>query len=164
MKTIDPGHKYELLNLDGIGTQTLTFVKRFDPLDRSKYPGNSDAHEGTTIQSVIRALLERFRFLQNQIPCPENEMCISNLKECLWMLENRASQRHGISFKLTAEECETLPMCGVCGHVICGHETCPDCHNPLRDDWHGVRACFCTWDGKCPTAEQIIAEVENQTE
>lgn len=27
---------------------------------------------------------------------------------------------------------------------------CPLCNGPLKDDWHGVAACFCNFGGKPP--------------
>ncbi len=67
---IDPGHKYILLTLDGELNQTLTFVKRCDKIIEgrltNKFPGNKGEYPGTTMQSVIRVILNRLRYLQNQ--------------------------------------------------------------------------------------------------
>lgn len=120
MKTeIDPGHEYELLTLDGELRQTLTFVKRHDPEHPERFPGNTDSHAGTTLQSVIRCLMDRVEFLDNQIPCKENILVRDKLAECLWQLEQRAARRHGHDFKLTIYDVRTMPMCPHCGHVIC---------------------------------------------
>lgn len=126
IRVIDPGHIFELLILDDpsdfahrSSDDLLTFVKRFDPEDPSKYPGNANAHPGTTLQSVIRACLSRFRFLEAQIPDECNQVNIHLLRQVLYNLELRAAKRHGMVFNLSVDECETLPMCTTCGHVIC---------------------------------------------
>jgi hypothetical protein len=53
VRTLDPGHRYALANLDGDGEDMLTFVKREGML----YPGNVGSHAGTTMQEVLRALI-----------------------------------------------------------------------------------------------------------
>jgi hypothetical protein len=122
MKIIDPGHRYELLCIDGKEKNYLQFVKRFDPKDPAKYPGNADARPGTTLQDVIQCCLNRFRYLQNQIPCIENEVCISNMQQCLLMLEQRAAKRHGLEFDVSRlEVLEFAPLCKTCGHTVCEH-------------------------------------------
>src|SRR6188768_3781183 len=116
MEVIDPGHKYKLLTLDGQLEQVLTFVKRHDSQDPARFPGNTESYPGTTMQSVIRALLERMGYLQNQIPHPNNELVVRRLRECLWLLEARAAERHGYDFKAySVEDIEKMPMCPHCG-------------------------------------------------
>ncbi len=121
-KVIDPGHKYLLLTLDGETEQVLTFVKR----DKSteKYPGNQGHYSGTTLQSVIRALIDRVSYLQGQISCDENIAIISNLQNCLFLLEHRAMRRHGLDAStLTQFDAQLKDMCPKCGHVRCLHFT-----------------------------------------
>lgn len=118
LKIIDPGHKYELLTLDGDLVQTLTFVKRTDP-DPSKFPGNFNAYPGTTIQSVVRCLIERIEYLQNQIPHKNNPAIREKFLEILWLLEDRAAERHGRDFDYRIEDMNQMPMCSHCGHVVC---------------------------------------------
>ncbi len=118
-KIIDPGHKYELLTLDGDLKQQLTFVKRFDSKDPTRFPGNKNAYPGTTLQSVIRCLIERIDYLQKQIPHPNNLAIREMFVRQLWLLEDRAAERHGYSFELLPEETLTQPMCPHCGHVVC---------------------------------------------
>jgi len=116
---IDPGHKYKLLTLDGSLEQTLTFVKRCDSEHPEKYPGNKDSYPGTTIQSVIRCLIDRIGYLQNQIPHPSNVAIREMFLRQLWLLEDRAAERHGYSFEYRPHETASLPMCPHCGHVVC---------------------------------------------
>lgn len=66
MNTIDPGHRYRLFHLDGARSTFLQFVKRVG----EKFPGNQPpAAQGTTLQEVYRACLERSMYLNAQRPC-----------------------------------------------------------------------------------------------
>lgn len=116
MKVIDPGHIYKLDTLDGDVDVTLTFVKR----EGEGYPGNIGHHAGTNIQEVLRALIDRVKYLNSQIEHPRNWMVEISLREALNQLELRAAERHGrtLSFPVS----ESMPTCGFCGHVGCdGH-------------------------------------------
>lgn len=120
MKTIDPGHKYALLTLDGQQHgQTLTFVKRCDAKQPWRYPGNDSAYPGTTMQSVLRAICERIRYLQGQHSCPHNTIALFCLRAAIWLFEKRAATLHGRDYKHGFDFAETSPMCPVCGHTGC---------------------------------------------
>lgn len=119
MKILDVGHKFILASFDGKHKQVLQFMKR----KGLKFPGNNNSYPGTTTQDVIHCLLNRTRYVQNQIPCVENEVIINNLQICLLMLEQRAAKRHGYEFEaLTLREMEFKPMCPKCGHTVCEHK------------------------------------------
>lgn len=120
-KVLDPGHEYELVTLDGEGQQYLTFVKRCDLERPWRFPGNYNAHPGTTLQSVIRCLLERFGYLQGQIWAPENWVAVRLLRMVLWLLEFRAARRHGRFYLHSPRFAERAPMCPTCGHTQCEH-------------------------------------------
>jgi hypothetical protein len=122
MKVIDSGHDYELATLDGGFPQRLTFVKRHSVEDPMKFPGNTESHPGTTLQNVIRATLERFRYLHRQIWAVENLICIGMLRLALWLLEFRAARRHGRTYFKSLRFAETEPMCIKCGHTVCNHK------------------------------------------
>lgn len=98
MEVLDQGHRYRLISLDGKHDQELRFVKRCDPDRPWQFPGNREAYAGTTMQSVIRALLERMRYLQSQVWCVENTFIVGFLKACLWLLEFRAARRIGMIY------------------------------------------------------------------
>lgn len=116
MKILDVGHKYELLSIDGKHHQILQFVKR----EGIGFPGNKGHYPGTTMQDVIHCILNRMRYLNNQIPCIENEVIINSLQTCLLMLEQRAAKRHGIEFEpVTLEMLEMMLLCTKCGHTTC---------------------------------------------
>lgn len=120
MKVIDNGHKYKLLTLDGKLNQTLTFVKRHDPEDPSRFPGNTGSYPGTTLQSVLRVCLDRMNYLNKQIPCDQNIQIINNIQNSIFLLEVRAAQRHGLNPNCISQYDACFgPMCETCGHTKC---------------------------------------------
>lgn len=125
MKVIDPGHEYELLTLDGGFPQRLRFVKRCDPKNPDRFPGNTNAHPGTTLQSVLRACLERIYYLDGQISCAENRQIMHHLQQSVLLLEKRAARRHGREYNHDAVFATTADMCVKCGHTDCKHNVTP---------------------------------------
>lgn len=116
MKVIDPGHKYELDSYDGGESVRLTFVKR----EGEGYPFNAGHYSGTNCQEVIRALIDRVKYLQSQIHCDENIFVIDYLRRALWQFEIRAAQRHGRRLPdFYLNEIESQPTCAGCGHIGC---------------------------------------------
>lgn len=125
MKIIEPGHLYELNLLDKPrwkfwAKQRLKFVKR----EGSSYPGNIGHHEGTNIQEVLRALIDRVRYLNHQIPDSRNDDIVVWLRSSLLALERRAADRHGRELKEMLRVApwagiETDPTCPRCGHIQC---------------------------------------------
>jgi hypothetical protein len=125
MRILDPGHTYWLNLLDieadqRHGTETLHFVKRQGP----RYPGNRSHYPGTNCQEVIRALIDRVKYLHSQVPDPHNQPIMHHLREALWLFESRAAERYGralpplADFDLIEEE----PTCPGCAHIRCGGE------------------------------------------
>lgn len=123
MEVIDPGHKYELAAFDTHGLivcQPLQFVKRNDPPE--KYPGNDSAYPGTQIQEVLRALINRVQYVDNQIHCTQTSKVESNLLQSLWLLEHQHCERHGMPDAMEIVDVgtvDTVPFCPTCGHIIC---------------------------------------------
>ena len=118
MRIIDPGHQYELTSFDGGEPQKLTFVKRNDPPE--KYPGNENAYPGTQTQEVLRALIQRSLYVNNQEPCEETQNVIVRLRRCLYDLEKRHARRHGSDFQtFVGLPIEEHPFCQDCGHIYC---------------------------------------------
>lgn len=125
MKVIDPGHEYELDWLDGKppiersgGVEDgnrLIFVKR----SGNGYPGNVGYHPGTNIQEVLRALIERVKYLDGQIHDERNGAVLANLRGALYLLEDRAAERHGRRLTVQARNIEHQPTCNLCGHIEC---------------------------------------------
>lgn len=125
MKVLDAGHWYELDLLDAdihgsTSHRELRFVKRIG----EKFPGNQEpGYEGTTSQEVIRALIDRQRYVDGQRLCVTNLLVLSNLRMALRWLEVRAAEERGddtaASRILDLLEPETEPTCGHCGHTLC---------------------------------------------
>lgn len=115
----DKGHCYSLNWLDGKAgnkADLLIFVKR----EGEHYPGNVGKHAGTTSQEVMRVLIDRAKYVNQQIPHYANEVIIRNLRQNIYELEVRAAQEHGRRLTLTTEEIhdiEFLPTCAKCGHI-----------------------------------------------
>jgi hypothetical protein len=118
MKVLDPGHSYELHQLDGDGVERLTFVKRCNPPE--KFPGNVNAYSGTTSQEVIRALIDRAQYVHRQIPHDSNIFTIDVLREAMLSLELRAAERHGrhLTPSMVRADIENEPTCSECRHIL----------------------------------------------
>ena len=128
MKVIDPGHVYDLDWLDGrapiwmdIHRDTghpmnrLIFVKR----EGEGYPGNVGHHPGTTMQEVLRAMIDRVKYLDNQIPDFRNQMVLASLRQAIRSLEWRAAERHNRDTIIPIKEIELEPTCPKCLHIGC---------------------------------------------
>ena len=121
MEIIDLGHRFLLQSYDGGEPQLLVFMKR----EGKEYPFNVGQHSGTNCQEVIRALIERVKYLQHQVACDENEQIIQHLRESLRLFEDRAAQRRGQTLpRFVIEDFELLPTCHQCGHVACNNPHC----------------------------------------
>lgn len=117
MTIIDPGHMYSLECYDGNIIQILGFMKREGP----GYPGNVGTYPGTNIQEVIRVLINRTMYLNNQIYSRFNGSVIQHLRGALIDLEQRAAIRHGANFTVSGDYIEQIPTCKICGHIVCNH-------------------------------------------
>lgn len=117
MEVLDPGHRYLLASFDGGEPAPLTFVKRNNPPE--KYPGNHDAYPGTSIQEVLRALINRSLYVNNQFPCPETTLTIRLMRQSLKLLEARHARLHGGVLPAVPEAIEVVPVCPACGHIRC---------------------------------------------
>jgi len=126
MRILDPGHRYAVNILDGlgntengicIGKDHVQFVKR----EGEGYPGNVGHHYGTNCQELVRVLIHRLKYLDSQIPDHNNIHAIKSLRDVLRELETRAAQRHGLSLPRDKDliEIEKLPTCLHCGHIVC---------------------------------------------
>lgn len=120
MEVVDPGHKYHLRSLDlpeplERGFEILNFVKREGP----GYPGNVGHHSGTTTQEVLRALIDRTQYVENQIHDDANHEVVDHLRWAIWHLEERAARRHGREWKFGHKQIEDHATCAKCNHIGC---------------------------------------------
>jgi hypothetical protein len=115
VRVIEPGHVYEVQNVDGDGTQRIEFVRRRD--DEAAMLPQEARHEGILTQELMRVCIDRTLYLNAEAPCAENVTIIDNLRECLKLYEMRAARR----------SIEKLPMperqdvCEICQHIFCHH-------------------------------------------
>lgn len=93
MKVINPGHSYEVAHLDSNGKTTITFVNR----------GHGCDSEGTTCQELLRVLIDRVKFLDNELPWDGNEGILQHLRMALILFECRALLRKVEKHKILPE-------------------------------------------------------------
>lgn len=115
MKIIEPGHHYELANIDGWVKNEIIYVKR----EGGGYPGNVGAHPGTNLQEGWRAEIDRLKYLNKQIPCLENITATMALRFAIMALESRAAERHNRPTPKFTDEVELMPVCPHCLHIGC---------------------------------------------
>lgn len=116
MTEIDPGHLYSVDNYNTQNTiicQQIRFMKRIGAL----YPGNiGKPYSGTNSQELVRVLISRLDYVNNQKPFWTNPICTLLLRLILNMLEYRAALRHGRKFKFILK-IENYPVIEKDGHL-----------------------------------------------
>ena len=103
MHCIKAGHEYVLDHLDDIHHEILTFVNRGHGVDKG----------GTNNQEVLRVLIDRVKFLEEEMHWDGNEEIIQHLRMALVLHESRHLSRMVEKGKLTNPE--ELPV-GDDGH------------------------------------------------
>jgi hypothetical protein len=139
MKVLDPGHLYELTNLDtdqpGNRVERACFVKRIG----DKYPGNKPpGWSGTITQEVLRALIDRTKYVDAQLDKTiqvsqdghaHNRAAIRGMRQALRAFEVRAAEERqdwaAVVAILQTPEIELTPTCTGCGHVMCSRGHAP---------------------------------------
>lgn len=116
MKTIEPGHVYELewidamiSPLENIPPETLGNRKHLVFVNREGNP-----HPGTQTQEVIRALIDRTQHCDSCLHWDGNDQIIHHLRMALVLHEARALERKTDQGEI---EPETFPV-GVDGHFL----------------------------------------------
>ena len=121
MKVDDPGHGYIVDNYDSNfnSEQIIYFMKRIG----ENYPGNfGPGHPGTNCQELIRVIIDRVKYLDNQIPSWHNKEVLKDLRHALLMFEDRAADRRSQKIVLSPRQeqnIEQIPACRKCGHIQC---------------------------------------------
>lgn len=110
MKVTEAGHVYELDQLDDTHRAILTFVKR-DGDAENKHPGVQN-------QEVLRALIDRVKYLEAQVPHEVNKAILFHLRMAFVLHESRALERRVA--KLTNFEPENIAT-GPDGHFLLTH-------------------------------------------
>ncbi len=130
------GHMYHVLDFDPKGKEPARLGTRLDFFKKigDKFPGNIGAPMwGTNCQEVLRVLIYRVEYLQNQWPCEENVRILARLRSALYDFEFRAAR---IKDQLDAfttlipnsDQIEDRPFCNVCGHIY------PHTHTEVKND------------------------------
>ena len=104
MKVTVPGHIYLLEHLDGNKTQQIHFVDR----------GHGHDEEGTYNQEVLRVLIDRVKFLDEELPWDGNDKILYHLRSALVLHEARHLERLVERGKLKPEEVKI----GKDGHFV----------------------------------------------
>lgn len=93
MKTLTPGHKYELANFENKDKpgQVLQFIEKVPVTEGS--PELKTVNDGTTNEEVLRVLIDRIQSMQAKFPCRENAIVTTKLEESLMWLEKRTADR-----------------------------------------------------------------------
>lgn len=92
MKTLTPGHKYELGNFEGKDKpgQIIQFIEKV------KRDGTDElvtVNDGTTNEEVLKMLIDRMQSLYDKFPSEETACSISHLKSALYAQQSRTYER-----------------------------------------------------------------------
>jgi hypothetical protein len=89
MEVLEEGHIYDLPHVGDPGyKQRLTFIRRSGGAIKYRYE-----HPGTNTQEVLRALIDRTKYLDSIIPAVENADTLYHLRMALLGYEGRAYRR-----------------------------------------------------------------------
>lgn len=116
MRIIEPGHVYELANVDGIGTQRIYFVRRRD--DQGELLNTALHAQGILTQELLRVAIDRTLYLYAEAPCDEDTKIVEHLREAITLFESRAARR---SIEKLAKP-EEAKVCDTCQHILCPHQ------------------------------------------
>lgn len=113
MKIIQPGHVYDVENIDGPGTQRIQFTERRG-WDAELLPEDKRT-PGIQSQELLRVLIDRTIYLHAEQAWHENVDIINHLRAALTLYESRAAHRHLEKLSMIERH---LP-CSKCGHLLC---------------------------------------------
>jgi hypothetical protein len=134
MITLIPGHMYKVRSypareVDGPfrfhATNPIIFRHRVG----DEYPGNrGDPFDGTTTQELLRVIIARTKYVDQQQPDPANGTVLGCARAAIAALETRAAQRRGPGYlalfrqelALWELDIEDAAPCTTCGHIFCG--------------------------------------------
>lgn len=87
MNIITPGHKYELAHFETPGeAEVIQFIqKEGKPL--------VTVNDGTTNEEVLAMLIDRLKFLSQELPSRETSIAITKCEEALLWLNKRSAER-----------------------------------------------------------------------
>ena len=95
MKTITPGHKYELDNFEAKDQpgQVIQFIEKAPSVTTCEVGAPVTISDGTTNEEVLAMLIDRLGLLHLRFPCRENAIAITHIETALLWLEKRTADR-----------------------------------------------------------------------
>lgn len=129
MIIVDPGHKYHPLSYDPEGKEPAKLADKIDFFKKigEGFPGNEGFPSwGTNCQELLRILIDRVKYLDNQIECRENKQILYAIRLALYFFEVRAAKRKNKTadflniepqLGLSLSNIENVPHCNICGHI-----------------------------------------------
>lgn len=98
MKTLTPGHRYELDNFEHPlrAGQIIQFIEKVPAPRNPDEPETGTlvtVNDGTTNEEVLSMLLDRLSSLQAKFPCRENAVAITHIESGLLWLNHRTANR-----------------------------------------------------------------------
>lgn len=120
MRIVEPGHVYSIADVDvPVGEdphrQVLYFVRRRSH-DGALLP-EAEREPGILSQELLRVLIDRVRYLNDEDPCAEDVEILLRLRAALVLFESRAARRTIEKLSMP----ETADACPVCHHLLCAH-------------------------------------------
>jgi hypothetical protein len=93
MKTLRPGHQYELENFERKDEQgqIIQFIEKMPVAEGSTELRT--VKDGTTNEELIRVLIDRMNSRQAKFPCRENAIATTHFETGLLWLEKRTADR-----------------------------------------------------------------------
>lgn len=89
MRVVDKGHTYAL---DKVEDPTRGIAVRF--IKKQEEDGELiTKQDGTTNEEVLRMMIHRLEYLQEKLPCEENEFALTGLRHALGALQLRQKKR-----------------------------------------------------------------------
>jgi hypothetical protein len=128
MRILDPGHQYVVANYPCDGGEPIIdelwigFVKKIG----ERFPGNEPPESnGTNCQELLRVIINRCLYLNDQKPSPQTVRIIELARTQLYLFEYRAAELKGKlqDFFIMSEirsdliGIENVKPCTVCGHI-----------------------------------------------
>lgn len=94
MKTLTPGHKYELENFEAKDKpgQIIQFIEKVQS-PNGPTGQLETVNDGTTNEDLLRVLIDRLGTMQAKFPCRENAIVTTHLETGLLWLEKRTADR-----------------------------------------------------------------------
>lgn len=94
MKTLRPGHQYELENFEAKDRpgQLIQFIEK-EPTNPKDAGALRTVNDGTTNEEVLKMLIDRCQSLYDKFPSEETLCTVGHLKSALYAQQSRTYER-----------------------------------------------------------------------